>query len=103
MHLIAIRRDVYERNPFIAKSLYQAFEASKRAALTRMRNYSALRYMLPWLPAELDEIEKVFGDDPWTYGVEANRATYATFIRFLQQQDLLDGNPTVDELFVPVD
>lgn len=103
MHLVAIRRDVYERHPFIARSLYQAFEASKRAALVRMRNYSALRYMLPWLPAELDEIERVFGDDPWTYGVEANRATYATFIRFLQQQDLLDGNPTVDELFVPVD
>ena len=68
MHLIAIKRDVYEKNPFIAQSLYRAFNESKKAALVRMRNYSALRFMLPWLPAELDELDEVFGADPWTYG-----------------------------------
>ena len=102
MHLIAIKKDVYERNPFIAKSLFEAFEQSKRAALVRMRNYSALRYMLPWMPAELDELRQVFGDDPWTYGIEANRTTFATMIKFMKQQDLIDREPTVDELFVPV-
>ncbi|MBC7779938.1 MAG: ABC transporter substrate-binding protein [Proteobacteria bacterium] len=102
MHLIAIKKDVYERNPFIAKSLFDAFEQSKRAALVRMRNYSALRYMLPWMPAELDELYEVFGDDPWTYGVEANRVTFATMIKFMRQQDMIDSEPTVEELFVPV-
>ena len=70
MHLIAIKRDVYEKHPFIAQSLYRAFCDSKQAALVRMRNYSALRFMLPWMPAELDELDEVFGDDPWTYGLE---------------------------------
>jgi len=102
MHLIAIKKEVYQANPFIAKSLYDAFEASKRAALVRMRNYSALRYMLPWMPAELDELAEVFGDDPWTYGLEANRATFETMIRFMKQQDMIASEPSVDELFVPV-
>ena len=102
MHLIAIKKEVYQANPFIAKSLYDAFEASKRAALVRMRNYSALRYMLPWMPAELDELAEVFGDDPWTYGLEANRATFATMIQFMKQQDMIESEPSVDELFVPV-
>lgn len=103
MHLIAIKREVYEKNPSIAKSLYDAFEKSKRAALVRMRNYSALRYMIPWLPDEIDEMERVFGDDPWTYGVEANRSTFETMIRFMVQQDMLKKAPTVEELFVKVD
>jgi 4,5-dihydroxyphthalate decarboxylase len=103
MHLIAIRREVYEKNPSIAKSLYDAFEKSKRAALVRMRNYSALRYMLPWLPDEIDEMERVFGDDQWTYGVEANRSTFETMMKFMVQQDMLKKTPTVEELFVKVD
>lgn len=103
MHLIAIKREVYEKNPSIAKSLYDAFEKSKRAALVRMHNYSALRYMIPWLPDEIDEMERVFGDDPWTYGVEANRSTFETMIRFMVQQDMLKKAPTVEELFVKVD
>jgi 4,5-dihydroxyphthalate decarboxylase len=102
MHLIAIKKEVYERNPFIAKSLFDAFEQAKRAALTRMRNYSALRSMLPWMPDELDELDRVFGDDPWTYGVEANRKTFSTMIEFMHQQDLIDRQPRVDDLFVPV-
>jgi len=103
MHLIAIKREVYEKNPSIAKSLYDAFEKSKRAALVRMRNYSALRYMIPWLPDEIDEMERVFGDDQWTYGVEANRSTFETMMKFMVQQDMLKKAPTVEELFVKVD
>ena len=75
MHLVAIRRDVYERHPFVAASLYQAMTAAKDLALAKMRDLGALRYMLPGLPAELDQIDATFGGDPWPYGVEANRPT----------------------------
>ncbi len=102
MHLIVIKREVYEANPFIAKSLYQAFEASKQVALTRMRNYSALRYMLPWMPDELDELREVFGDDPWTYGVEANRATLEAQMKFMVQQGMLKAPMRLEDLFIDV-
>src|SRR5690606_31896491 len=75
MHLIAIRKSVYERYPFVATSLYNAFERAKEIALQRMFNQRALRYMLPWLPRDLDEIHDIFGGDPWPYGLEKNRAT----------------------------
>ena len=32
MHLLAMRRDVYEKNPFIASSLFDALCASLRSA-----------------------------------------------------------------------
>jgi len=73
MHLIVIRRDVHEAHPFVAQSLYDALCESKDRALALMKERGALRYMLPWLPADMDEIDDVFGGDPWPYGVEANR------------------------------
>jgi 4,5-dihydroxyphthalate decarboxylase len=103
MHLIAIKRDVYEANPFIAKSLYRAFCESKQAALVRMRNFSALRYMLPWMTDEIDELDEVFGDDPWTYGLEANRKTIETAMSFMVQQGIIPAPVPVEKLFVSVE
>jgi 4,5-dihydroxyphthalate decarboxylase len=102
MHLVAIKRETYERHPFIGQSLYRAFCESKRVALGRMRNLAALRYMLPWLPDDLDELEEVFGDDPWPYGVDANRKTLATMMQYMVEQGVLAKELPVEDLFVPV-
>jgi 4,5-dihydroxyphthalate decarboxylase len=103
MHLIAIKRDVYEKHPFIAQSLYRACCDSKKAALERMRNYSALRFMLPWLPADLDELDAVFGEDPWTYGMEEARLNLGTLMKHMVQQRMLKETIPVEKLFVPVE
>ena len=57
----------------IATGLHAAVDI----ALERMYNQRALRYMLPWLPRDIDEIHEFFGGDPWPYGVEENRPTLA--------------------------
>ena len=61
-----------------------------------------MRYMSPWLPAELDEIEAVFGGDPWPYGVEANRPTIEALVRYLVDQSMIAEPVAIDELFAPV-
>jgi 4,5-dihydroxyphthalate decarboxylase len=102
MHLIALRRDVYDRNPFIATSLYKAFQAAKDIAWKKVRNTGTLRFMLPWLPADLDEIDDIFGGDCWPYGVEPNRPTLEAMIRFMVDQGLIAKAIPVDDLFVPI-
>jgi 4,5-dihydroxyphthalate decarboxylase len=102
MHVLAIKRSTYEANPFIAQSLYRAFCESKQVALTKMRNLAALRYMLPWLGDHLDELDGVFGADPWPYGIEANRKTLETLVQYMAEQGLIKEQLPVDELFVPV-
>jgi 4,5-dihydroxyphthalate decarboxylase len=102
MHLIAIKRETYEKNPFIAQSLYDAFNQSKQVGLNKMRNLAALRYMLPWLGDDLDELDTVFGGDPWPYGVDANRTTMATLMQYMVEQGVLKAEIPVDELFLPV-
>jgi 4,5-dihydroxyphthalate decarboxylase len=40
---------VYEKWPWLARSLYTAFEQAKAATAGRMGETAASRYMLPWL------------------------------------------------------
>lgn len=102
MHLIAIRRDVYEAHPEIGASLYRAFCAAKDCALEKMRSLVALRYMLPWMTAELDEIDDIFGGDPWPYGVEANRPTLEALVSYMAEQGIIAQPIPIESLFVPV-
>ena len=103
MHLVAIRRDVYEKHPIIATSLYKAFCESKDRALAKMRYTGALRYMLPWMTADLDEIDEVFGGDPWPYGVAANTSTLEALVTYMVEQSVIAAPMRVDDLFVPTD
>jgi 4,5-dihydroxyphthalate decarboxylase len=102
MHLVAIRRDTYEKHPFIATSLFNAFNKSKDLALARMMEMGALRYMLPWLGTELDEIHEVFKGDPWPYGIEPNRPTLEALVTYLAEQNVIAKPLPLEQFFVPV-
>jgi 4,5-dihydroxyphthalate decarboxylase len=101
MHLVVVRRDIYERHPFVATSLYRAFCRAKDLALQKMRYPGTLRYMLPWMGSEIEEIDEVFGGDPWPYGVEPNRATLEALVQYSAEQGLIAAPVPVDKLFVP--
>ena len=102
MHAVVIRRDVYRKHPFVAASLYRALCESKDRALAKMRYLGALRYMLPWLPSDLDEIDEVFGGDPWPYGIEPNRPTLEAAIRYMVEQSLIAAPLAVEDIFEPL-
>ncbi len=101
MHLIAIKKDIYERYPFVATSLYNAFVESKNIALKKMYNLRALKYMTPWLMRDIDEIFDTFDGDPWPYGLEKNRPTLEALVTYLVDQDLIAEPVPVDDLFIP--
>jgi 4,5-dihydroxyphthalate decarboxylase len=102
MHMLVIREDLCRSKPWVGSSLFKGFQASKEYALREMRFSGAMRYMLPWLFDEIDEIDEVFGGDPMPYGLEANRKTLETFARYLVSQGLVDRPINIDEMFIPV-
>jgi 4,5-dihydroxyphthalate decarboxylase len=102
MHLVAIRRVVYEKNPWIASSLYTAFVEAKRIARARLRYAGSLAAMLPWLQDEIEEIDEVFGGDPFAYGVEPNRPSLEALVQYLHEQHFIATPMPVEELFVPL-
>src|SRR5438552_1782501 len=101
MHVVVIRRDIYEKNPWVAQSLYKAFALAQREAYEDLRETAALKVMLPWLVWHTEETEKMLGRDFWPYGLEANVHNLATFLRYSYEQGLSKRQLTPKELFAP--
>jgi 4,5-dihydroxyphthalate decarboxylase len=90
MHLVVFKREVHERHPWIARSLYKAFEESLRLAYADLRHSNALKVMLPWLQDHLRQTVEDLGTDYWTYGLLPNRHVLETFARYSHEQGLAD-------------
>jgi 4,5-dihydroxyphthalate decarboxylase len=102
MHLVVIRRDVYERQPWIANSLYKGFVDAKTRAITRMHKTGAHPYMLPWVHDDIEEIDKVFDGDAFPYGLEANRPTLEALVQYMVEQHVIARPMPIEDLFVAV-
>ena len=102
MQLTVIRREVHEQNPWVAQNLYDAFCRSRDRAFDRVRYSGAPRYMLPWLRADLDEIDEVFDGDPWPYGIQANRPTLDAMMAYLVEQHFIAEPIKLEDLFISV-
>ena len=101
MHTVVLRRDVYERHPWAAQSLYKAFCAAQREAYEDLGQTAALKLMLPWLTAHVEDTRREMGDDFWPYGLPRNRETLDTFLRYSHEQGLSRRLLAADELFAP--
>jgi 4,5-dihydroxyphthalate decarboxylase len=101
MHTVVLRKDVFEQHPWAARSIYQAFRAAKDLAIEGLYDTDALQLSLPWLLDHLEEARRSFGQDFWSYGLEANRPTLAAIGRFVQEQGLSPRVVAPDELFAP--
>ena len=101
MHTIAIRRDVYFANRWIAQSLLKSFVAAKRKVYENLYTTSALTTMLPWQIAHVEDVRREMGDDWWPYGFEANRHVLDTFLRYHHEQGLSRRRLSAEDLFAP--
>lgn len=101
MHVVVIRADVLERDPWVAGNLFTAFVAAKDASLARLAEMTASRVPLPWLPGRVEEARALIGPDPWPYGVEANRVTLDAFTRYAHEQGVAAKRVEPEELFAP--
>ncbi|MEE9568701.1 MAG: ABC transporter substrate-binding protein [Candidatus Binatia bacterium] len=101
MHTVVIKREIYEKAPWVAMSLYKAFARSKAAGLRRLQFGGAPFCTLPWLGMHLEELRAQMGSDPFAYGVEENRHVLETFLRYSHDQGMISNPLTVDELFAP--
>ena len=95
--MYVIRGDVYREHPWVAFNMYEAFMKSKRRSqetlLDRMPSALVLGREF------LREAKRLFGDDPYPYGVARNRHMIETMIGFCKEQGLLEKAVTVEDLF----
>lgn len=101
MHTVAIRRDVYEANRWIARNLFLALEQAKNRSVARMLDATAAHVPLPWVFDLADTARReVFGQSEfWPYGIEGNRPTLEAFLRFAADQGTCHRKLSVEEIF----
>ena len=101
MHVVVMRRDVFEATRWIARNLLEAFEKAKRACMPAL--YQGQISFLPtaWSHDHIEQTNRVlFPDgDPWPYGIEKNRKTLEPFLTFCHEQGVTKRKLTVEELF----
>jgi 4,5-dihydroxyphthalate decarboxylase len=101
MHVIVIRKDVYEKHKWLAMALYKAFVQSQHITYEDLSETAALKTMLPWAGAEFEQTRALMGDDYWPYGFDANVHTLDTFTRYSYEQGLSKRKLDPKELFAP--
>ena len=95
-HLIIIRREAWEANRWIARSLTEAFGAANDCFTAAQKGFP---YATPWLEAELEDTVAVMGEDFHPYGLERNRAQIDMFADEAFRLGLTSRRVTTEEYF----
>ena len=101
MHTVVLRRELYEAHPWIAQSLMKAFVEAKRRAQENLYVVAAIKTMLPWQIAYVEETRRELGEDWWPYGFAENRHVLETFLRYHHEQGLSPKRLKPEDLFAP--
>lgn len=96
-HAYIIRGDVYRKHPWVAFNLYTAFVKAKALAQEKLleRIPSALFFNREYLAMT----REIFGDDPFPYGLKANRPMLETLTAYSLEQGLTPKKMKAEELF----
>ncbi|MGH7047351.1 MAG: hypothetical protein ACREE2_13300 [Stellaceae bacterium] len=95
-HLIILRRAVWERQKWVARSLTDAFIQCNEVFAAAQREFP---YVSPWLDIELEETEALMGSDFHPYGFEKNRDAVNVFCRQAFDLGIVARVVTAEEYF----
>lgn len=101
MHTLVLRRDVYDRDRWLARSLLKACAEAKRLAEARLEETAAPLSMLPGGYEQARHIRALMGEDFWPYGVRRNDRALRAFLRYMAEQGLASRRHEPAELFAP--
>lgn len=102
MHLIAIRRSLLDKHPWLAVSAFKAFCQSREMAREDARQVAPLHpFNLPWIIDDLRRVEAVMGTNFARYGLAENRKEIDAMLRWSVEQGLSRQPPKLEELIAP--
>ena len=99
MHVVTLRRSLYERSPWLAVNLYTAFSQALDNAIARLNEKTASRIPIPWSGELAEAARRDFGREPISYGVEPNRRDLDAFFTYCQEQGVTQRRRTAEEPF----
>ena len=102
-HLIVVRESILEEYPWVATSLFNAFNKAKKDWLGHIymragSNNRSLSALVSGMD-QLEEQREIFGDDPFPYGLKANAKAIEMVQTFSVEQGLTKRKQPLEELF----
>lgn len=96
-HTYIIRGDIYKKYPWVAFNLYTGFVKAK--ALAREKLPESIPAALFFGPEYAEKTREMIGDDPFPFGIKANKAMLDMIIGFSHEQGLTPRKLAVEDLF----
>lgn len=101
MHTIAMRKEIVDRYPWTAVNLFRAFDQAKKRSVERALYGGMTYFPILWGFEHARRSQSLFEGEYWPYGVEGNRRTLETFLRYAHAQGVCHRLLQVEELFPP--
>jgi 4,5-dihydroxyphthalate decarboxylase len=101
MHTVVIRRDVYERDPWVALSLYKALSRAKDYCYHHLVEAGSPKASFAWLQPMIEEEQAIIGRDWYPYGIEQNRPSIEALLQYTHEHGLTDRRLKIEDLFAP--
>jgi len=92
-HTLVLQKRLLIDRPDLAVRMFRAFDRAKAEAYRRS---PAARTILP--ECDVDAQLRVFGDDPFPYGLKANRRLFERVAEQLEIDGVIRRRPNIDEL-----
>lgn len=99
MHLVAIRRSLVDRHPWLPLNLYTAYLKAKNLCYGHLAEVGHLHTTLPWPVDDFARAQALMGDDYWRYGVPENAKEIEAMARYHFEQGLSDRKLAAEDLF----
>ncbi|EZP54164.1 ABC transporter substrate-binding protein [Sphingomonas sp. RIT328] len=99
MHILVVRRSLTVRYPHLTTAVYDAFARSLELALADLATRDFPKCAMPWLAHCVQDGIDALGEQPWTYGLERNRAVLGNMLRYAVADGLCDDRMSVEALF----
>ena len=97
MHVTVMKDELAREKPWVVESLCHAYGQAKKLAQSRETVRSSGAPKAGETTVEMKEL--MGGEDPWPYGLKANRKALNAFVQAASEQHLVSRAIKVEDLF----
>jgi 4,5-dihydroxyphthalate decarboxylase len=100
MHTLLIRNSVLEQNPWVGRSLYDAWQASKKK-LYEYQDWQRIHMTSLWYRDLWEQERATAGDDIYVWGFSKTKPEIETMLRYALDQGAIERRYKPEDLFWP--
>jgi len=100
MHTLLIKNSVLEKNPWVAMSMFHAWQESKQQCYQWLQ-WQRVHQTALWYRSLWEEEQAIAGPDPYRWGFQSTRAEVGKLLEYCRRQGLITRNLQPEEMFHP--